>query len=256
MSDIQNIEKPYKRKASRSLTPVPEQLGWMIYTVNLLQRNVVLPDYWDSLPPYPEDKHSVTDDDIRLRFGKTLEVLLQEFPAALREGIWTGAINNPPRFAVDDWLNLSLEEILKAVRLYDAYRSGRANLLALVAHLKTSPVKEMPLTNPTYLKVNEQGLIDFEPAPDYFIGSVKGVEAARIRECQVCRMIFWAGRLDQKGCTNKCTRALRSRRWREKYQTTYKLRRSGYKPISSAKEEKPVSSKRVDKRIVLRKRNT
>lgn len=73
------------------------------------------------------------------------------------------------------------------------------------------------------LYIDKSDVIRFSPPPIARI--LDGVEADRIRECEVCQKFFWAGRIDQKACTTKCAKVLRSRRWREKYLTNYKLRR-------------------------------
>ncbi len=49
---------------------------------------------------------------------------------------------------------------------------------------------------------------------DPFIEALKGVEARRIRECQKCRRIFWAGRLDMTCCSTRCAKVLRTKNWR------------------------------------------
>lgn len=52
---------------------------------------------------------------------------------------------------------------------------------------------------------------------DMFASAIDGVEAKRIRECEICRRIFWAGRIDQPSCSTACAHALRNRRYRARY---------------------------------------
>jgi hypothetical protein len=54
---------------------------------------------------------------------------------------------------------------------------------------------------------------------------LEGVEARRIRECQVCYQFFWAGRLDMKCCSAKCSHTLRSRKYRQAYKEKYAFQR-------------------------------
>jgi hypothetical protein len=61
-----------------------------------------------------------------------------------------------------------------------------------------------------------------------------GIEARRVRECQICYQFFWAGRLDMKCCSAKCSHALRSRKYRLAYKEKYAYQR--YQ--RSKKEEK------------------
>ena len=60
------------------------------------------------------------------------------------------------------------------------------------------------------------------------LAALEGIEIFRIRECArpTCRKIFWAGRADQKGCSESCAKALRNQRYRETgYPEKYKSRR-------------------------------
>jgi hypothetical protein len=47
------------------------------------------------------------------------------------------------------------------------------------------------------------------------------VDVTRIRSCETCKIIFWAGRIDQMCCTPVCNHARHSRRTREKYRQGY-----------------------------------
>jgi len=47
------------------------------------------------------------------------------------------------------------------------------------------------------------------------------VDVTRIRSCDNCKTIFWAGRKDQICCTRACNHARHSRRTREKYRQGY-----------------------------------
>ena len=73
------------------------------------------------------------------------------------------------------------------------------------------------------LRVNEKGLIEVDLGE--IASALASAEADRIRECGLCRRIFWAGRSDQKCCIPKCSKVLRTRRWRENYPDKYKQRR-------------------------------
>lgn len=68
--------------------------------------------------------------------------------------------------------------------------------------------------------------------------AINGVDATRIRECQVCNRIFWAGRKDQKCCSKKCANVRRVQLWRKNYAENYKLQRNGYKPLDDKKEQR------------------
>jgi hypothetical protein len=69
-----------------------------------------------------------------------------------------------------------------------------------------------------------KGHLAFRPPVLY--ASLIGIEATRIRECQICYDIFWAGRKDMWCCSKKCAHVLRQRKYREKYRANrYELSR-------------------------------
>lgn len=57
-------------------------------------------------------------------------------------------------------------------------------------------------------------VFNFEPHPVLKI--LKNVEFRRIRQCLLCKNLFWAKRLNAFGCSPKCSNTLRQRRLREK----------------------------------------
>ncbi len=59
-----------------------------------------------------------------------------------------------------------------------------------------------------YFSITEEGKIDFT---DFFSSSLQGIEAERIRLCEICRRIFWAKRLDKWCCSIKCGQVRRKR---------------------------------------------
>ena len=63
------------------------------------------------------------------------------------------------------------------------------------------------------LRIGEQSRIEIKT--DELLDALVGVEASRIRKCPICTSMFWAGRIDQKCCTNKCANVARVRRSRE-----------------------------------------
>lgn len=63
--------------------------------------------------------------------------------------------------------------------------------------------------------------------PDEFLAAFNGIELGRLRLCQKCGRVFWANRSDARGCTARCSSALRTREWRDKttdeQRTKYKI---------------------------------
>jgi hypothetical protein len=49
------------------------------------------------------------------------------------------------------------------------------------------------------------------------------MEAHRIRECPICKNLYWAGRRTRLTCSMECGNTLRQRRWRETYSEESKM---------------------------------
>lgn len=82
---------------------------------------------------------------------------------------------------------------------------------------ETSILWEQPLPLPVLDKIDEQGFV--RVSKDLFTEAMDedDIEAVRIRECEACNRIFWAGRITQKGCSARCGDVIRKRRYRERY---------------------------------------
>ena len=93
------------------------------------------------------------------------------------------------------------------------------------------------LRTTSYMSVDEHGRIYLRK--DELAEAVEGVEAARIRECEVCKRIFWAGRIDQRGCSLRCNDILRKRRYRARYKQ--KLQSAESAPV---KQDKPITKRK------------
>jgi hypothetical protein len=65
------------------------------------------------------------------------------------------------------------------------------------------------------VEIDSQGIIQI--TNDEFAAAVDEVEATRIRECEICKRTFWAGRITQHACSTACAHALRNRRYRARY---------------------------------------
>jgi hypothetical protein len=103
---------------------------------------------------------------------------------------------------------------------YEYVRAGQEWLRAIARQSASVPHQLPPIS--LALTIDSEGRIEF--ARSLLLETILGVEAARIRECQVCAQIFWAGRQDQACCGLRCAGTLRTRRWRQNY-SKYKYRR-------------------------------
>jgi hypothetical protein len=48
-----------------------------------------------------------------------------------------------------------------------------------------------------------------------FLQLLDGIEVWRIRECPICRNLFWAGRRDKSACSQRCSGTLRQKNLRQ-----------------------------------------
>jgi len=81
---------------------------------------------------------------------------------------------------------------------------------------------------PVFLEIDGGGMLrDVKTIFFQAIGSGV-VEARRIRECPICKRIFWAGRITMKCCSTRCSNTFRVHNYRyktEEEKAEYKLRR-------------------------------
>lgn len=103
-----------------------------------------------------------------------------------------------------------------------------------------------PVNWPVHDKIDADGFV--RVSKDLFTEAMDetDVEAARIRECEACQKIFWAGRTTQKGCSPRCGDIIRKRRYRERY------RQGFYQGAKLSEKEKaalkPQQRKRKEKK--------
>jgi len=126
-------------------------------------------------------------------------------------------------------------EFNEMVRRYEFVRTSRQSLRNIIrgTQTKESDSLWLSLSLPSNVMIDKNGII--RVGLDEFSRAIDGVEARRLRECEICGHIFWARRITQYACATNCANALRVRRWRERYGTTYKFTRMG---ISSPKKGK------------------
>jgi hypothetical protein len=98
-------------------------------------------------------------------------------------------------------------------------RESRDNL-RMIAHRTQLDLKRLadvqrqsPLQTAAIIEI-EQGKITIT---GWLIEALKDVkDAARIRQCEICQRIFWAGRSDQQCCSPECSRARRNRTYQRR----------------------------------------
>ena len=106
----------------------------------------------------------------------------------------------------------------KLLGRYLFLRDGREWLqrIALIGQLPRPINYLMPHVS---VYTNDRGELVFNTP--LLVKILQGVEAARIRRCPICGLIFWAGRMDRPCCGPKCAKARRRHHSREKYAVKY-----------------------------------
>lgn len=112
-------------------------------------------------------------------------------------------------------------ETYAAVERYENFTRLRRNFRLLLRSINNRLAHDaalwkgvaLPAFGSTTFTVDERGTIHV--GRDLLSEALDGTEATRIRACEVCRLIFWAGRSDQICCSPKCANVYRVRRSRE-----------------------------------------
>lgn|GEM_PF-6221231 len=127
--------------------------------------------------------------------------------------------------------HVSLDEARHRLLLYQSY-SNPSSALSQVESLRG----RFEINKSGKNKTHKLGYA--KPATIWIL---EEIEAERIRECEVCERLFWAGRLDQSACRPQCSNVLRARRWREKYDPKHRVRQQ---KAVGASRVKPTAKKR------------
>ncbi len=104
------------------------------------------------------------------------------------------------------------------------------------SHRVSSALK--PFEFKIWLTIDEEGIVRTKNQPLVDAISEDDVEAARIRECKVCKRIFWAGRITKQCCSPACSNTFRVRRHR--YKTA--AEKAEHKHKRYTREEKQASA--------------
>ncbi len=91
---------------------------------------------------------------------------------------------------------------------YSFVRESRNNLRAIIAQNNASPAataagfQKLPIITQVTIRIDDDGKIEI--SPHMLARAIEGIEANRLRECEICRRIFFAGRITQQGCSPAC----------------------------------------------------
>ena len=206
-----------QRLRGRFLYPAPQKLSRLIEIVNLVPPTRQIPDLDGRL----EDQSGEGTLD-ELERGEQLwleglkdfiESLPEEKRQTLREYL----------FNIEDWRRSGAPFFFYfTVERYKLLREAQKTLhaLARLRKNKRSDGKTLrlfpPLTVPAEIRIDKHGNITLTGQLIEAL-SEKQIDVDRIRECAVCRRIFWAGRIDAQQCgATKCKNTLGVRLWRER----------------------------------------
>src|SRR5262245_47952755 len=196
---IQRLSLSSDQQASR-LRRIPSQVEELIKVATLVPPDCELPGPFELLERYG---HKGCEDFIKQLPKKKFRKFLS----------FIGPFDSRnPAYALEQYVLVrDARELLQRIARMDDKKAGQ-----IVQH-----VTLFGSASRVILQVNESGRIDIKH--DRLLELLKCVDVARIRECQVCKYIFWAGRSDQKCCSTDHAKVLRTREWRKKYAENYKL---------------------------------
>lgn len=265
IGSIQSMSRRKEKQASRFLNSPPEALGRIIEIVNLIPPDYDLPDLSEEVRA--QFWEAIKRDDLESAkqiFNGEIQRCLKDAPAAFID--WLNIVVRHKVIDVDyEWKDYSPFERYRKVKQW------RENLRIIAEggkrfyDFKKSSPEYFNSDRPESLKGSIDDVFTYLPLPapsnhlitlsgklqnwsDGFTEAIKDIDAWRVRECARCKRIFWAGRSDMWSCSTACAHALRSKRWRDNYQTKYKLQRNGQLPLSSEELKRLEGNQTLDVR--------
>lgn len=263
--------------ALRFLKPPPPRLAALLRVVDLVPPNAGLPDLSKKFNRLLEKTTGTSDEERMSEAHRLLADCLKGLPKKFQAHVWAGgntahalgakkdieeiflesAPEDSPKRILEEVLNgdddvlggLYYGFIYDALREYSFIREAREKLQSLTRMINkpgSLAAHIADLMNP----IRTSGTISLDKdrrikiSNDRFAEAVEDVEVDRLRTCPECKRIFWAGRITQTCCSKPCGNKMRVRRWRENYQTNYKLRRHGHKPLNEMECKKLIARKK------------
>jgi hypothetical protein len=239
---IQRIWSVNGLQALRGFNEPPAKLAAVLDLMRLVPPELVLPSMDELMglgdPPASAGASPTMEDigqivraiDHQMRDTQEMQQSPEEWFA--RKLLEAGVPENLRQHTVGQHNEAEFNEM---VRRYEFVRTCRQSLRDIIRGTQTKQRESLwlSLSFPSNVMIDKNGII--RVGLDEFSRAIDGVDARRLRECQICGYIFWARRITQYACTTNCANALRVRRWRERYATTYKFTRMG---ISNPKKGK------------------
>lgn len=211
----------------------PKLLGEAVKRQGLVPRDFILPAFdldrliWDSelgIPVWGSLDYLGLPSELKLRWvhpaipkaERELEAIVRSLPGGLRRHLRKEARRGKSRD----------ERFYSMVFAYDEFHQERRALIA-VAHVAkhVGSALEIPAVSlRTIEDAKGSRIADVLMHPLYREIVSLEVDLSYVRECEIqkCKRIFWAGRIEQTGCSPACQRAIRDRRHLDKKNETKK----------------------------------
>jgi ribosomal protein S25 len=198
----QQLTRKIQKSKTVRLKPCPKLLGLIIKVANRIPLDA-------DLPLVRVDNVTTAYADIEKRIGDLsaeLNSVVKRLPVIGRDSVWS-----------DD------DSLYEAYHSYMLVRDFHAKLRqiaeAVTAKRRDAPTSVVRLYSRSAIKFfpNEE---TFTIVSDPFTQALEELDPpsdiTRIRECEVCKLIFWAGRIDQVCCSPYCNHLRHSRRTHRK----------------------------------------
>lgn len=231
-------------KTLRAKYEIPEKLGFLITVANRFPSESDLPDV---LEFFKSAKKKLSEEEAanftqekewKLVVSEIIEVLgTSERSGSLILGVLMQAFASvgklPESSAVDAIL---LPDVVKAfIGIYANIKNDRDNFVKFAQALddirkgKREKSDLERFTTVIIPYISDSNKIEMQ-SNTFFLEGVKGIDADRLRICEICNEIFWAKRKDSETCSKSCFNALRQRRHRERNKDEINAkRRENYK---------------------------
>jgi hypothetical protein len=218
ISDAQGLHAPRGMAATvrKGFKRPSQELAELLRLANLVPEGIELPERLND-----ESRDTLVDSISRLPDAVRLELL--------------DCLNRPDPFMKDFidwmgrgevWLQLNQEkvvslaemnEIFSVVERYDAIRTSREGFKEVLRQSPFHVVETWVL-----LQIDKHHTIQTIPL-SRFTRAIAGVDARYLRQCEVCKHFFFAGRLQQPGCIAQHSDIIRKRNKRARDKANMEL---------------------------------
>lgn len=220
---LERNDRGKKVQASRLSSP-PVGLSIWIDTANLVPPGFEFDEAVELCDKLNEDfQRTIYEGDEELFYATEVDKLahnldnvyvpfIEKLPDELRNAVTRGEAVRECIFEAFDRASLiwKVHGLMRAIARYaKSWNEGEETDLDQSSRRFLTPDIDIELV------IDEKGRI--QQKENLLFDVIIGVEATRIRECEVCHRIFWAGRLNQFCCSRACAHVLRNRRYRERY---------------------------------------